>query len=681
LSQKRAPIRGACHLAALSAAVLALSATFARADTTILADTYRDKLHGMWLGQLMGNYAGRPREGYIQRGGLNYTVDWNAATGGQTWDGDDDTCFELLYADVLNSSSDPNPAQIGQEWLDHLYPNSFYIANRQARQLMNQGFTPPQTGSSQYNMHWYAIDSQITTESLGAMSPGMRQRAAELTGRFASASNSGYPVHAAQFYAAMYAASAFEPNVEQLISKGLEVVPATSRTYQVIDDVVRWYQQDKLDDVLDWRATQTKVYDKYYGSACMGRAYNWVESTVNAGMTTLALLYGQGDYKNTVEIGVCAGFDSDCNPATAGGLVGMIYGYSGLPADLTAACASDYQADAWLRNMPLNRTVSQIVNGLQTAAEGQLLLGGGSISGSGAARTYHLGDDLIQPPPEKPDPAGPKGLVGTVKAMGGTVTVSASVEVHNPNWDQHNLDAIIDGITDVSYDGHRAYSTYDGTNAQPSGGDFYQIDFGRKVRMRKLVFYEGEYAWGGVNTYPPVDSAVGGFFTDLVVEIGHQGSFTPVGNLQLSEPLDRCKFYQIIELTFDPADGDAVRIRGTAGGSAEFTTILELEAYGAVFQPGDATLDGNVNSADLSDLVGNWKKTGMDWTQGDFGGDGVINSADLSDLVAYWGWSAPNLPAAGPEQPLPEPATVFLSIGGLLLLSRRRLTARRRSVH
>jgi hypothetical protein len=35
----------------------------ARAERTIAADTYFNKLHGMWLGQLVGNLAGRPTEG------------------------------------------------------------------------------------------------------------------------------------------------------------------------------------------------------------------------------------------------------------------------------------------------------------------------------------------------------------------------------------------------------------------------------------------------------------------------------------------------------------------------------------------------------------------------------------------------------------------------------------------
>jgi hypothetical protein len=512
------------------------------------------------------------------------------------------------------------------------------------------------------------------------MSVGLRQRAADLSGRFGGVSNSGFPVHAAQFYAAMYAAAPFQTDVEQLVAKGLEVVPTTSRTHQVIEDVIGWYQQDAQDEVLDWRATQAKVYDKYYGVDSLGRAYIWIESTVNTGMTTLALLYGQGDFKTTVEIGVSAGFDADCNPATAGGLLGMMVGASGLPADLTADCATDYQASAWFQNMTRTRTISQIVDGLQAAGEGQLLLAGGSISGSGATRTYHVGDDLVAAPPERIDPTGPTGLVGTVQAMGGSVTVSAAVEVHDPTSDKRNLEGIIDGITDVSYNGHRAYSSYDGANAQPAGGDYYQLNFDRKVRLRSLIFYEGEFVWG--NSYLGIGDPKGGFFTNLAVEVGTGGTFAAVSNLQFTEPLDPCAFYQVIALTFDPADGNAVRIRGTAGGSQEFTTILELEAYGAVFQPGDSNLDGLVDGGDLALTGGNWMQpAGAAWDDGDFDGDGDVDGGDLALMGGNWMWSAPSFPAPplDGQAELPEPGGLALLGGGLPLLLRRRLAGSRRS--
>jgi hypothetical protein len=230
----------------------------------------------------------------------------------------------------------------------------------------------------------------------------------------------------------------------------------------------------------------------------------------------------------------------------------------------------------------------------------------------------------------------------------------------------------------VTYNGHRGYSSYDGANAQPAGGDYYQLTFGRKVRLREVTFYEGEYV-GGINSFLPDDVPKGGFFTDLMVEIGNQGTFTPVSNLQFSEALDSWLFYQVIDLTFDPADGDAVWIRGTAGGSQEFTTIVELEAYGAIFQPGDANLDGRVDGGDMALIGGTWmQQTGATWEDGDFNGDGKADGSDLSLMGGNWMWSAPSAPGPSPfDAPgeLPEPGGLSLLVGVWPFLLGRRTAA------
>ena len=120
----------------------------------------------------------------------------------------------------------------------------------------------------------------------------MRQRAAALAGRFGSVSNSGYSLHAAQFYAAMYSAAAFETDVETLVANGLDVVPTTSRTHDVIQDVIDWYEADAGDGVLDWRGTQELLFDHYGANSALSnyRYRYWIESTANVGATTLALL-------------------------------------------------------------------------------------------------------------------------------------------------------------------------------------------------------------------------------------------------------------------------------------------------------------------------------------------------------------------------------------------------------
>jgi autotransporter-associated beta strand protein len=298
----------------------------------------------------------------------------------------------------------------------------------------------------------------------------------------------------------------------------------------------------------------------------------------------MAILYGQGELDPTVEIAINGGFDADCNPATAAGLVGLMKGYSGLPAGVTSAASNTYQF-ALLQNMPPSTTITQMAAYAQAAAEREIVRMGGTIEGSGAGAIYHLPDDVVRPLVEKPDPAGPRGLVRAVRQAGGAVTASASIERHLAGYDPYNLDQIIDGVTDLSYNGHVPYTTYDGANTQPAGGDWYQLNFDRDVKFDSLIFYEGDSARYDINRDLRTWGQRGGHFLNLIVEVGRNGIFAPAGNLVLSEPLDPFACYQQITMTFDPAVGNAIRIRGDAGGTEQFTTITELEAFGGIPTP------------------------------------------------------------------------------------------------
>ena len=45
----------------------------------------------------------------------------------------------------------------------------------------------------------------------------------------------------------------------------------------------------------------------------------------------MGLLYGNGDFFKTMDIATRCGQDSDCNPATAAGILGVIQGYKAIP--------------------------------------------------------------------------------------------------------------------------------------------------------------------------------------------------------------------------------------------------------------------------------------------------------------------------------------------------------------
>jgi len=104
------------------------------------------------------------------------------------------------------------------------------------------------------------------------------------------------------------------------------------------------------------------------------------------------------------------------------------------------------------------------------------------------------------------------------------------------------------------------------------------------------------------------------------------------------------------------------------GESVDSTSVVM-----ALTIPGDATLDGSVNSADFNLLISKYGRTsGARWTQADFTGDGKVNSQDFNVLAGRFGQSMPVGAALGTV--VPEPAAVALTLlaGTLSLLRPRR---------
>jgi hypothetical protein len=79
--------------------------------------------------------------------------------------------------------------------------------------------------------------------------------------------------------------------------------------------------------------------------------------------------------------------------------------------------------------------------------------------------------------------------------------------------------------------------------------------------------------------------------------------------------------------------------------------------------PGDANGDGTVNIADLSKVLTNYDKTGMQWADGDFNGDNTVNISDLSNVLTNYDKTAGSS-AAGIEA-VPEPSTLPLTASGV----------------
>jgi hypothetical protein len=79
------------------------------------------------------------------------------------------------------------------------------------------------------------------------------------------------------------------------------------------------------------------------------------------------------------------------------------------------------------------------------------------------------------------------------------------------------------------------------------------------------------------------------------------------------------------------------------------------------FLLGDANKNGTVNVADLTNLLNNYNKAGMVWTNGDFTGDGTVNVADLTILLNNYNRTSGASLVAGTA--VPEPGSLVMLAG------------------
>lgn len=85
----------------------------------------------------------------------------------------------------------------------------------------------------------------------------------------------------------------------------------------------------------DWKSTWFNIQKKWSDEVgCPDGVFTAfdIDAKINAAYIVLGLLYGNGDFTKTMEVSTRAGQDSDCNPSSAGGILGTMLGYEKIPA-------------------------------------------------------------------------------------------------------------------------------------------------------------------------------------------------------------------------------------------------------------------------------------------------------------------------------------------------------------
>lgn len=294
-----------------------------------------DKIKGGWAGQTIGCAYGGPTE-FCYRGVMipdeteikypehHLLFHYDRFPGLF-----DDVYMDLTFVKVFTEEGlDASAESMAKAFAYAPYP--LWHANQQARYNIQHGLMPPESGFWKNNPHADCIDYQIESDFAGLMSPGMPNTASAISDKVGHLMNYGDGWYGGVFVGAMYALAFTENNITAIVEKALSTIPTKSKFHRCIADVIRWYREDPT----DWKRTWTLYNEKYsedVGCPELILAPGNIDATMNSAYVVMGLLFGGGDFGKTMEISTRCGQDSDCNPASAAGILATMMGYSNIP--------------------------------------------------------------------------------------------------------------------------------------------------------------------------------------------------------------------------------------------------------------------------------------------------------------------------------------------------------------
>lgn len=243
--------------------------------------------------------------------------------------------------------------------------------------------------------------------------------------------------------------------------------------------------------------------------------------------------------------------------------------------------------------------------------------------------------------------------------------------------DGSGLDQIADGVfPEVGSDAAAQYASGVAPGRELAGVGY---TFERPRRFTRLTFQEGRHALDG------------GWFESLAVQVRSGGTWREVVGMTVSPAYEANneRSYDLYDIVFAPAQGDAIRLVGRPGGENAFVTVGELRAWGVAAgesaEPvpapwvsedlgsppgeGSATVDG-----DLFTVIGG----GDLWGARDnahivtrpLAGDGVL-TAHVTSLSTTPDWAKAGLVMRASDAPGAPYVGIFTSNLGVHLHARR----------
>lgn len=329
----------------------------------------KDKIYGAWLGRCAGCLLGKPVEGWHRQFMSDFLRDTeNYPLAGyfssdvpadiaekyrlnktapfinnvRHMPEDDDTNYTVLGMAAFGKlGKNFTPENLAEFWMQNLPVLHTCTAERVAYRNFVNNVMPPASASFR-NPYREWIGAQIRADFWGYVAPGEPSLASEYAWRDACISHVKNGIYGEMWIAAMLSAAAFTNNLREIIEAGLSQIPEKSRLNEAIWEVLGWHSSGTgYDEAVN------RIHAKWNEKT----SHHWCHVISNAQIVATGLLWGEGDFEKSICRAVQACFDTDCNGASVGSIMGMMLGASRLP-------------EKWIK--PLNDTLETGIAGYNT---------------------------------------------------------------------------------------------------------------------------------------------------------------------------------------------------------------------------------------------------------------------------------------------------------------------------
>ena len=328
---------------------------------TIRIEDYKDKTLAGHIAQYVGflsgyefarDSAGNPRVGmpdswfeivngpYAEPNSRNKHADKllkNEETGlWEVWNDDDfsiDILNQYIIADMYEDYGTFTTKSIKDGWVQYdVYDmGGGHRSNGAFGLFKSKNYLPTYVGKREFgNLYGVNGEPYIANETLGMAAAGMPDVAANITDIFAGVTSDMDPVLWARFFSTMYSMAYFESDIDTLIDEAAKTLPDGCVVHEVIDEVRAL--RKKYPTLSQWRDAAKEAekicYRHHYElSSKMG------ETNINCSFILIGLIWGEGDFFETLRIISLAGHGGDSTTPVGVGIVAVIEGFECIPQE------------------------------------------------------------------------------------------------------------------------------------------------------------------------------------------------------------------------------------------------------------------------------------------------------------------------------------------------------------